>query len=53
MPQLNLMFNDVPIPENCLWAQLSDDYKQIVIETLVRLIVQTARPYNREEQSND
>ena len=53
MPQLNLMFNNIPIPESCLWEQLSDDHKQIVVETLVRLIVQAARTNNREEQTND
>jgi len=34
MPQLNLNFNDIPIPETCLWEQLDDQQKRIVIETL-------------------
>jgi hypothetical protein len=53
MPQLNLMFTDIPIPESCLWEQLSDEHKQIVIEALARLIVQAARTNNRKEQTND
>jgi len=40
MPQLNLMFTDIPVPESCLWEQLSDEHKQVVIEILARLIVQ-------------
>ena len=24
MPQLNLNFTDIPIPETCLWEQLDD-----------------------------
>src|SRR3954454_11381708 len=39
MPQLILNFTDIPIPETCLWEQLDDDQKRIVIETLARLLV--------------
>jgi hypothetical protein len=53
MPQLNLNFTDIPIPESHLWEQLDDDQKQIVIETLVRLIIKAARANNRKEQTND
>ena len=28
MPQLNLNFIDIPIPETCLWEQLDDEQKQ-------------------------
>ena len=34
MPQLNLNFTDIPIPQSHLWEQLDEDEKQIVIETL-------------------
>ncbi len=51
MPQLNLNFNDIPIPETCLWEQLDDQQKRIVIETL-RLLVQ-ATSDKRQEQTND
>ena len=56
MPQLNLNFLDIPIPETCLWEQLDDDQKRIVIETLARLLVQVTRDQSQEptqEQSND
>ena len=52
MPQLNLSFNDIPIPETCLWEQLDDQQKQIVIETLARLLVQ-ATSDKHQEQTND
>jgi len=52
MPQLNLNFNDIPIPETCLWEQLNDQQKRIVIETLARLLVQ-ATSDQHQEQTND
>jgi len=51
MPQLNLNFNDIPIPETCLWEQLDDQQKRIVIETLARLLVQATS--DKQEQTND
>ena len=53
MPQLNLDFTDIPIPESHLWEQQDEDQKQIVIETLARLIIKAARANNRKEQTND
>ena len=38
MPQLNLNFTDIPIPETCLWEQFDDQQRQIVIETLIGLV---------------
>jgi len=52
MPQLNLNFNDIPIPETHLWEQFDDEQKRIVIETLARLLVQATRDKHRE-QTND
>ena len=52
MPQLNLNFNDIPIPETHLWEQLDEDQKRVVIETLVRLLVK-ATVDRRQEQIND
>ena len=52
MPQLNLNFNDIPIPETCLWELLDDQQKRIVIETLARLLVQ-ATSDKQQEQTND
>ena len=52
MPQLNLNFNDTPIPETCLWEQFDDDQKRVVIETLARLLVKASR-YSNQGQTND
>jgi predicted Fe-S protein YdhL (DUF1289 family) len=52
MPQLNLNFTDIPIPETCLWEQFDDQQKQIVIENLARLLVKATRDRN-QEQTND
>ena len=52
MPQLNLNFNDIPIPETHLWEQFDDEQKRIVIETLARLLVQSTRDPH-QEQTND
>ena len=52
MPQLNLYFNDIPIPETHLWEQFDDEQRRVVIETLSRLLVKATR--NRQlEQTND
>jgi predicted Fe-S protein YdhL (DUF1289 family) len=52
MPQLNLNFIDIPIPETCLWEQLDDEQKRSVIEALARLLVKATR-ITRQEQTND
>ena len=52
MPQLNLNFTDIPIPETHLWEQFDDEQKRIVVETLARLLVKATRDKN-QEQTND
>jgi hypothetical protein len=52
MPQLNLNFIDMPIPETCLWEQFDDERKRVLIETLVRLLLKATRDKN-QEQTND
>jgi hypothetical protein len=52
MPQLNLNFTDIPIPETHLWEQFDDVQKQVVVEILVRLLVKATR-YQHQEQRND
>ena len=52
MPQLNLNFHDIPIPETHLWDEFDDVQKQVLIETLVRLLVKATR-VNEQERSND
>ena len=53
MPQLNLNFIDIPIPETCLWEELDDERKQLVIETLARLTVNAVRTGKPQEAAND
>jgi predicted Fe-S protein YdhL (DUF1289 family) len=53
MPQLNLNFRDIPIPETCLWEQFDDVQKQTVIETLARLLAKASREVQTQEQPND
>jgi predicted Fe-S protein YdhL (DUF1289 family) len=48
MPQLNLSFTDLPIPETCLWEQFDDQQKRTVIENLARLLVKANRDRNQE-----
>lgn len=52
MPQLNLKFIDIPIPETCLWEQLDDQQKRSVVEALARLLVK-ATHITSQEQTND
>ena len=52
MPQLNLKFTDIPIPETCLWEQLEDEQKRNVVEDLARLLVKATR-ISGQEQTND
>jgi predicted Fe-S protein YdhL (DUF1289 family) len=52
MPQLNLNFEDIPIPETCLWEQFDDEQRRIVIETLARLLVKATQD-KHQEQTND
>ena len=51
MPQLNLNFRDIPIPETHLWEQFDDERKQLVIEVLVGLLVKATR--HHQEPTND
>ncbi len=51
MPQLNLNFIDIPIPETCLWEQFDDEQKRLVIETLTRLLIKLTQANNHQEQT--
>lgn len=53
MPQLNLNFLDIPIPETCLWEQFADEQKRLVIETLTRLVVKLTQASNHQEQTQE
>jgi len=49
-PYLN--FLDLPVPEACVWGQLTDQQKTAVIEAIARLIAKAA-VCNYQEQAND
>ena len=49
MPQLNLNFTDIPIPETCLWEQLDDQQKRTVVEALARLLVKATHIIHQEQ----
>jgi len=53
MPQLNLNFFEIPIPETCLWEEMEDEHKQLVIETLARLMVKAVRTGHPQEPADD
>jgi hypothetical protein len=53
MPQLILNFTDIPIPETCLWEQLDDHQKRIVVETLARLLVKATTDPPQEQTNHD
>ena len=47
-PYLN--FLDLPVPETCLWGQLTDQEKTAVIETLTRLMLMAALASNHKKE---
>jgi phenylpyruvate tautomerase PptA (4-oxalocrotonate tautomerase family) len=51
MPQLNLNFIEIPIPETSLWEQFDDEQKRLVVETLTRLLVKLTQTNNQVEQT--
>ena len=54
MPQLHLKFlDDLPLPETCLWEQIDDERKRLVVETLARLMTKATRANAPQEQSHD
>jgi predicted Fe-S protein YdhL (DUF1289 family) len=52
MPQLNLNFHEIPIPETHLWEQFHDEQRRAVLEILSRLLVKATRDH-QQEQTND
>jgi hypothetical protein len=53
MPQLNLNFTEIPVPETCLWEQFHEEQKRLVVEALARLPTKASRGDQHQEQSND
>ena len=52
MPQLNLNFHDIPVPEKHLWDEFDEEQKDAVIRMLIRLLVK-ATLENNQELTND
>jgi hypothetical protein len=48
MPQLNLNFYDIPIPETHLWDEFEEEQKHAVVQALVRLLVKATQDHNQE-----
>ena len=53
MPQLNLNFPDIPVPETCLWEQFDDEQKQLVIKVLARLLTKASQDQHQEQTNDD
>ena len=53
MPQLNLNFTDIPVPETCLWEQFDDEPKRLVVEALARLLTKASRGQQHQEHIHD
>jgi hypothetical protein len=51
--QQHLMFLDIPCPHEAVWTQLNDEQREAVVETLARLIGQTAMAQAPREENND
>ena len=39
MPQLNLNFTDIPIPQESLWEDLHNEQKHLIIEVIAKLML--------------
>ena len=53
--QLYLGFRDISVPEACVWEQLSDQQRGIVIQVLTRLMLNAASATraNRGKENED
>lgn len=51
MQQKQLMFLDIPCPHETVWTQLNDEQRDIIVETLARLIAYTSMA--QMEENND
>lgn len=51
-----LSFLDLPVPETCIWEQLTMQQKTTVMDTLTRLMIKAASanmPTQQQEQEHD
>lgn len=53
MPQLNLSFTNIPVPETRLWEQFDDEQKQLVVEVLARLLTKASCSQHQEHINDE
>ena len=53
MPQLNLNFPNMPVPERRVWNQIDAEHQQSLIEALARLIEKAARFHHATEEPHE
>ncbi len=53
MPQLNLNFSNLPDPLLRVWDKLNSQQKQIIVETLARLLAKVTQSDKAEESNHD
>jgi hypothetical protein len=52
--QTKLSFlDDLPVPKTSVWDQLNDEQKNVVAETIARLMAKIILAKNNQEQKND
>ena len=51
--QIKLTFLDLPVSQISVWDQLDDEQKNVVIETVARLIAKMILAENNPEVKND
>lgn len=49
LPQPYLNFLDLPVPEACVWGQLTDQEKTAAIAAIARLMVRAAAADHNQE----
>ena len=53
LPQPYLNFLDLPVPEACVWGQLTDQQKSAVIAAIARLMAKAAVATTHQENEYD
>ena len=53
MPQLNLNFPNMPVPETRVWNQIDAQHQQALIEALARLIEKATRIHLATEEPHE
>ncbi len=53
LTQPYLDFLDLPVPEACVWGQLTDQEKTAVIAALARLMAKAAADHKHQEPADD